>query len=79
LELVIRPLFILPFCYFAGRRNLTGVATNYLGDDHQHRWFPAPETMPRLEVVEYLEVEKRWLSDGSAYPWSLAQVFRDSV
>jgi hypothetical protein len=57
----IRPLFILPFCYFACRRNVRGVLLTILAAITSIAWFPAPEA-PSPEVLKYLEVEKRWLS-----------------
>jgi hypothetical protein len=59
----IRPLFILPFCYFAWRRSLSGVVLTVLATLTSIAWFPAPET-PSPEALRYLEVERRWLSSG---------------
>lgn len=80
----IRPLFILPFCYFAWRRSLSGVVLTVLGTLTSIAWFPAPET-PSPEILRYLEVERRWLTSGplttamvilvGAYLWLLAAAF----
>ena len=80
----IRPLFILPFCYFAWRRSLLGVVITLLAMLTSIAWFPAPET-PSPEVLRYLEVERRWLSSGpltiamavlvGVFLWLLAAAF----
>lgn len=80
----IRPLFILPFCYFAWRRNLIGVVLTVLATLTSTAWFPAPAT-PNPEILRYLEVERRWLTSGplttamvllvGASLWLLASAF----
>jgi hypothetical protein len=66
----IRPLFILPFCYFAWRRSITGLVLTLLATLSSIAWFPAPES-PSPEVVKYLSLERRWLTSG---PLTLAIV-----
>jgi hypothetical protein len=41
----IRPLFILPFCYFAYRKNLLGVVVTLVAVTSSMFWFPAPSTV----------------------------------
>ena len=39
----IRPLFLLPFCYFAYRRSLFGITITLVALATSMFWFPAPE------------------------------------
>ncbi len=46
----VRPLFLLPFCYFAYRRSLLGVLLTVLVFPTSLFWFPAPaDPSPRVE------------------------------
>ena len=65
----IRPLFILPFCYFAYRRSLRGMLLAVLGVTSSMFWFPAPAT-PDPTAATFLEVERLWI----AGPLTAAQV-----
>ncbi len=56
----IRPLFLLPYCWFAWRRNLTGVALTLVALLTSMFWFPAPET-PSPRAVDVLAAEKEYL------------------
>ncbi|MEQ1669843.1 MAG: hypothetical protein ABL893_03200, partial [Hyphomicrobium sp.] len=38
----IRPLFLVPYCYFAWRRNLPGMLATILALATSMFWFPAP-------------------------------------
>lgn len=56
----IRPLFLIPFCYFAYRRSLAGISITVFLLFTSMFWFNAPqETSP--EVAGFLEYEKSWL------------------
>lgn len=58
----IRPLFVLPFCYFAYRKSMVGVVLSVAGVLTSMFWFPAPaETDPR--VAEFLAMEQRYVTD----------------
>jgi hypothetical protein len=59
----VRPLFILPFCYFAYRRNLKGLLLTVLLLPTSLFWFPAP-TEPSPQVVAYLAYEQEFLTGG---------------
>jgi hypothetical protein len=65
----IRPLFLIPFCYFAWRRSPAGVAATLLALATSMFWFPAPAN-PDPRVAEFLEVERQYLSG----PWSAAKI-----
>ena len=60
----VRPLFLLPFCYFAYRRSLTGIVATLLIFPTSLFWFPAPEN-PSLRVEGYLAWERQFLLEGS--------------
>src|SRR4028119_2337891 len=65
----IRPLFLLPFCFFAYRRSLWGMTLTLLTLATSMFWFPAPgETNPAVE--EMLGAEKEYLTAN----WTLWKV-----
>lgn len=65
----IRPLFLLPFCYFAYKRRLWGIVLTVLALVTSMFWFPVPDSVDP-QAVEFLAVEKEYLTDG----WSLWKV-----
>jgi len=56
----IRPLFLLPFCYFAYKRNIWGIIITLLALATSMFWFPAPEN-PSAGVIEMLNAERDYL------------------
>ena len=60
----VRPLFLLPFCYFAYRRSVWGIVVTLLVFPTSLFWFPAPEN-PSLRVEGYLAWERQFVTDGS--------------
>jgi hypothetical protein len=57
----IRPLFLLPFCYFAYKRSLFGIVLTVVALATSMFWFPAPERVdPR--AAEFLAVEREYLT-----------------
>jgi hypothetical protein len=60
----VRPLFLLPFCYFAYRRSLEGILVTLLIFPTSLFWFPAPEN-PSPRVEGYLAWERQFLLEGS--------------
>lgn len=56
----IRPLFLLPFCYFAYKRNVWGIILTLVALMSSIFWFPAPEN-PSPAVVEMLNAERDYL------------------
>ena len=60
----VRPLFLLPFCFFAYRRSLTGIVVTLLIFPTSLFWFPAPEN-PSPRVEGYLAWERQFLLEGS--------------
>jgi len=60
----VRPLFLLPFCFFAYRRSVWGIVVTLLIFPTSLFWFPAPEkSSPRVEG--YLDWELQFLIEGS--------------
>lgn len=57
----IRPLFILPLCYFSYRRSPFGIALTLVALATSMFWFPAPERVSP-EVREFLAFEREWLT-----------------
>jgi hypothetical protein len=57
----IRPLFILPFCYFAYLKSVRGMVWTVVAVTSSMFWFPAPAT-PNPAAVTFLEVERRWIT-----------------
>jgi hypothetical protein len=65
----IRPLFLLPFCFFAYRRSLFGMTLTLLALATSMFWFPAPaEVSPA--VSEMLAAESEYLTAD----WTLWKV-----
>ena len=56
----IRPLFIIPFVFFAYRRSWKGMLITVIGLATSMFWFPAPETVDPA-VAQFLAVEKEYI------------------
>jgi hypothetical protein len=65
----VRPLFLLPFCFFAYRRSLWGIVLTILALVTSMFWFPAPE-QPSPAVNEMLASEWKYLTAD----WTLWKV-----
>lgn len=61
----VRPLLLIPFCFFAWRRSLWGVALSLAAILTSMAWFPAPE-IPDPRAAEFLRHERDYLSG----PWT---------
>jgi hypothetical protein len=57
----IRPLFLLPFCYFAYKRSLWGITLTVVALATSMFWFPAPEQADP-GAAEFLAVEREYLT-----------------
>jgi hypothetical protein len=65
----IRPLFFLPFCFFAYKRSLSGMILTLVALATSMFWFPAPgRTDP--QVLQFLAVEREYLTGD----WTTAKV-----
>ncbi|MGR3808978.1 hypothetical protein [Jiulongibacter sp. NS-SX5] len=56
----LRPLFLLPFCYFAYRKSFTGMMISIFALFTSMFWFPKPEIVSE-SVIDFLEFEKEYL------------------
>jgi hypothetical protein len=65
----IRPLFLLPFCYFAYKRSLWGIVLTVVALATSMFWFPAPEHSSPA-VNEMLASEREYLTAN----WTLWKV-----
>lgn len=65
----IRPLFIIPFCFFAYKRSWAGIMGTMLMVFTSMFWFPKPVEVSN-QVVEFLEMEKEYLTGD----WGLSKV-----
>jgi hypothetical protein len=65
----IRPLFLLPFAWFAYRRSPWGIALTLVALVTSMAWFPAPRTVDPA-VVSMLAAEKEYLTGE----WTAAKV-----
>lgn len=65
MELVCPALFLIPFCWFAWRRNLVGIALTIFALASSMFWFPAPD-VPSPMALEVLAAEREYLLG----PWT---------
>ncbi len=65
----IRPLFLLPFAYFAYKRSGWGIALTLVALATSMAWFPAPEH-PTPGAIEFLAAEREYLLGE----WTLAKI-----
>src|ERR671912_1234710 len=65
----IRPLFFLPFCYFAYKRSLFGMVLTLVALATSMAWFPASETT-NPAVVEMLAAEEEYLTGE----WTMSKI-----
>ncbi len=59
----IRPLFLLPFVYFAYRRSWRGIVGTMVALVTSMFWFPAPQ-LPDPRMLSFLEAEREYLTGG---------------
>lgn len=57
----LRPLFLIPFCYFAYKRSWAGIFGTVFFLLTSMFWFPKPEVVSD-QVKQFLEMEKEYLS-----------------
>ncbi|SOC13139.1 hypothetical protein SAMN05880501_107110 [Ureibacillus xyleni] len=63
----IRPLFIIPFCYFAFKRSFAGIFFTLLCIFSSMFWFPEPSTVD-AKVQEFLQYELNYLTGDWGIP-----------
>lgn len=57
----IRPVFLIPFCFFAYKRSWTGISITIFCLFTSMFWFAKPETISE-QVKMFLQFEKDWLN-----------------
>ena len=65
----IRPLFIIPFCYFAYKRSWAGISVTIFLLFTSMLWFPTPDVVSE-EALQFLQLEMDYLNSS----WGLAKV-----
>ncbi|WP_026632503.1 hypothetical protein [Dyadobacter alkalitolerans] len=70
----IRPLFLVPFCYFAYMHSLAGIMGTIFLLLTSMFWFAAPSDVPD-NIKQFLQFEKDWLQEN----WTFAKVFLASL
>jgi hypothetical protein len=74
----IRPLFIIPFVYFAYRRSWKGMLFTVLALATSMFWFPAPQ-VPDPRVAQFLQAEREFIlgpfTIQKAIAWLLVPLF----
>ena len=65
----VRPLFILPFCYFAYKKHVWGMALTVVAVISSMFWFPVPDS-PDPRAVALLAVERQYVGG----PWTLGRI-----
>ena len=58
----IRPLFVLPFCYFAYKKSVWGMVLTIVAVASSMFWFPAPLT-PNPRGAALISVERQYLAE----------------
>lgn len=57
----LRPVFLIPFCYFAYQRSLAGIGITIFCLFTSMFWFPKPVEVDE-SVIQFLQFEKDWLT-----------------
>lgn len=70
----IRPLFLIPFCYFAFRRSWSGILGTMFLLLTSMFWFPKPDIVSE-QVKQFLNMEKEYLSGN----WGIAKILMSSL
>jgi lysylphosphatidylglycerol synthetase-like protein (DUF2156 family) len=70
----IRPFFVLPFCYFAYKKNWWGIGLTAVAVLSSMFWFPAPATVD-AQAAAFLAMERQYI----AGPWTAAKIVTASL
>jgi len=70
----LRPLFLIPFCYFSYKRSWAGILGTMFLLLTSMFWFPKPD-MVSDQVMQFLEMEKEYLSGD----WGFAKILISSL
>lgn len=63
----IRPLFLVPFCFFAFKRSGAGISVTIFMLLTSMFWFPGPDNADG-QVWQFLDMEKEWLYGNWTFP-----------
>lgn len=70
----LRPLSLIPFCYFAYKRNPMGIAATIFLLLTSMAWFPVPSSVDD-KVIGFLQVEKDYLTST----WTIGKILISSL
>lgn len=70
----IRPLFLLPFCYFAYKRSIIGIIITLIALFTSMFWFPKPTTVDQ-KVEKFLAMEMEYLFGE----WSFIKILLSTI
>lgn len=70
----IRPLFLIPYCYFAYRRSWAGIIGTMFVLLTSMFWFPKPEVVSE-QVQQFLDMEKEYLTGY----WNIGKIMLSSL
>ncbi|OJV64367.1 MAG: hypothetical protein BGO41_12140 [Clostridiales bacterium 38-18] len=70
----LRPLSLIPFCYFAYKRNPMGIAATIFLLLTSMAWFPVPSSVDD-KVIGFLQVEKDYLTST----WTVGKILISSL
>ncbi|RHX81588.1 hypothetical protein DLM76_02575 [Leptospira yasudae] len=65
----IRPIMLIPFCFFAYRQSAKGIVLTLVALATSMFWFPAPNP-PSEEAIHFLEMEKEYLTSD----WTFGKI-----
>lgn len=64
-----RPLFLIPFCYFAYRKSFAGISISLFALLTSMFWFPQPDEVSK-EVINFLDFERQYLTQN----WNTSKI-----
>jgi len=70
----IRPLFLIPYCYFAYKKSWAGILGTMFALLTSMFWFPEPEVVSE-QVQQFLEMEKEYLTGN----WNIGKILLSSL
>lgn len=70
----IRPLFMIPICYFAFKRSKTGISASIFLLLISMFWFPKTDVVDK-NVIEFLAMERSYLTGH----WTIAKILVTSI
>ena len=70
----IRPIFMIPICYFAFKRNATGISATIFLLLISMFWFPRPDAIDP-KVADFLTMEREYLTEN----WTAGKIMITSI